>query len=288
MTEAKLGTADQVVGVVLPRGVSSISGDAFNGYTALRSLTIQPGCLKIEEGKVGMGEKTVGNWEPFYEGAMAGCISLATVTLPETCASIGRCAFLLCSGLLQLRVPGFLSGTASASASSVNRIGERAFYGCSRLTRVTIHPRVTSIGSLAFARCWNLAQVTFGPSMANTGEYPCGDCSCLARRTLRSEVASIGERAFYGCSGLTHLMIPSSVKSIEHRAFDGCSGLARLTIPGNIVRIGRGGRYSEVFWGVKGIERVTLVGGPLNPAVVESVEPALAPGAKVASRALAG
>jgi hypothetical protein len=52
MTESELGRVDKVVGVVLPSGVSSISGDAFNGYAALRSLTIQPGCLEIRDGIV--------------------------------------------------------------------------------------------------------------------------------------------------------------------------------------------------------------------------------------------
>jgi hypothetical protein len=49
-TEALLGTVDEVMGVVLPSGVSSVSGDAFKGYSALRSLMILPGCVEIEDG----------------------------------------------------------------------------------------------------------------------------------------------------------------------------------------------------------------------------------------------
>jgi hypothetical protein len=39
---------------------------------------------------------------------------------------------------------------------------------------------------------------------------------------------------------------------------------------------------------VKTLECVTLVGCPLNSAVVEAIEPALAPEAKIVSRVLAG
>jgi hypothetical protein len=62
--------------------------------------------------------------------------------------------------------------------------------------------------------------------------------------------------------------------------------LTRLTIPANIAQIGD--RFGGVFRGVTTLECVNLVGGQLAPAVVEAVEPALAPGAQVVSPVLAG
>jgi hypothetical protein len=81
-------------------------------------------------------------------------------------------------------------------------------------------------------------------------------------------------------------MIPLSVTNIGAWAFRDCSGLKEVTIPANIAEVGGG--YQEIFQGVTTLERVTLIGAPLNLAVVKAVGLALAPGAKVISQALAG
>ena len=62
------------------------------------------------------------------------------------------------------------------SAYSVTSIGDRAFYGCSGLTSVTIGNSVTRIGSSAFHYCSGLTSVT-----------------------IPNSVMSIGYRAFSGC-----------------------------------------------------------------------------------------
>jgi len=63
--------------------------------------------------------------------------------------------------------------------SSVTRIGDEAFYGCTRLTGMTIPNGVISIGSWAF---WN---------------------SGLTNVTITASVTEIGEGAFEDCDGLT-------------------------------------------------------------------------------------
>jgi hypothetical protein len=98
-------------------------------------------------------------------------------------------------------------------------------------------------------------------------------------------VTTIEGEAFRDCSGLTELVIPSSVTTIRGGAFRDCSGLRRLAISASLANIGDGDR--DVFRGVT-LDRVTLIGSPLDPAVVANLAPALAPGAKVISAALAG
>ena len=97
--------------------------------------------------------------------------------------------------------------TSLTLPSSVTRISESAFEGCSGLTSLTLPSSVTEIGGYAFK-----------------------GCSRLTSLTLPSSVTWIGKSAFDGCSRLTSLTLPSSVTWISESAFDGCSGLTSIYV----------------------------------------------------------
>ena len=91
--------------------------------------------------------------------------------------------------------------------TSNDKIGDNAFFGCSRLTSLTLPSGVTVIGSSAFE-----------------------NCSGLTSLTLPSGVAEIGSSAFENCSGLTSLTLPSGVTEIGYSAFNSCSGLTSIYV----------------------------------------------------------
>ena len=137
--------------------------------------------------------------------------------------------------------------------TSNDKLGNRAFYGCSGLTSLTIPSGVTSIGNQTFDGCSGLTSLIIPSSVTSIGGYAFEGCSGLTSLTIPSGVTSIGYYAFEGCSGLTSLTIPSSVTEIGWGAFEGCSGLTSLTIPSGVTSIG-----NSVFEGCSGLKSLTI------------------------------
>ena len=195
--------------LVIPDGVTSVGGHAFEDCRELISVTIPNSVISIEE----------------Y--AFAACKGLTSVTIPNSVASIGYGAFSDCSGLTSVNIP-----------NSVKKIGDHAFNGCSGLTSVTIPDSVTSIGSFAFYVCSGLTSVTIPNSVKKIGNYAFGYCKGLTSVTMSDSVASIGDKAFYNCYKLTSITIPNSVTTIGSSAFENCCNLKSVTIGNGVTSIG--------------------------------------------------
>ena len=161
------------------------------------------------------------------------------VTIPSTVNTIGNNAFYGCTGLTSVTIP-----------NSITSIGDQAFYGCTGLTSVTIPNSVTSIGEYAFYRCTGLTSVTIPNSVTSMGSAFYG-CTGLVSATIQNSVIDNG--AFNGCTGLTSVTIGNSVTSIGEYAFYRCTGLTSVTIPNSVTSIG-----DQAFYGCTGLTSVTI------------------------------
>ena len=124
--------------------------------------------------------------------AFAGCTKLASVTIPNTVATISVSAFRQCSSLISIVIP-----------DGVTFIGGHTFHTCTSLTSVTIGSGVTSIGRLAFAYCKSLTSITI-PNSVTTIDYSAfQSCTSLTSVTIGSGVTSIGTGVFRGCDAIT-------------------------------------------------------------------------------------
>ena len=181
-------------------------------------------------------------------------VSLTTIVMPTSIASIGNYAFGYCSGLKgNLTIP-----------NSVKTIGEHAFAFCSGFTgSLTIPNSMLNIGDYAFFVCSGLTgSLTIPNSVTNIGVSAFYACSGLkGNLTIGSSVATIGGGAFSDCSGLTgSLTIPNSVTSIWRYAFNGCIGLTgNLTISNSMTTI-----EDYTFWDCSGLKGSLTIGSAVT------------------------
>lgn len=99
----------------------------------------------------------------------------------------------------------------------VTAIGNKAFYGCKALKRVSTGSNVLSIGSKAFSGCKALKKVTILKKTKKIGASAFAKCSSLRTITIKTTSLtkkSIGKKAFHGIAKKAKFKLPSSKKRL--------------------------------------------------------------------------
>ena len=133
------------------------------------------------------------------------CISLASVTIPNSVTSIGEYAFYNCISLASVTIP-----------NSVTSIGESAFCYCKSLTSVTIGNGVTSIGRDAFSGCTGELTVNCNIPSALSYQYGAFYGSEFTKVTIGNSVTWIGSEAFSGCTVLKEIYCKPTTPPAVH------------------------------------------------------------------------
>lgn len=235
----------EVVDLVIPNSVQTISDYAFNRCTGIKSVTLGDSVITI--GK----------------NAFAVCPNLSSVVFSNSVISIGSNAFEYCSELnnvtigksvTSIGVGAFMECTNLKSVTiseSVTSIGMSAFLGCSQLESVNIPKSVTYIGEQVFRNCHNISSIIVA---SDNPYYDSRDfCDAIIRTETNSlisgckksfipnTITSIGADAFWWVN-LISVNIPNSVTKIGSCAFQGGS-IYYLSIPCSVTKIGNGALY---------------------------------------------
>jgi len=99
--------------------------------------------------------------------------------------------------------------------SSVEEIGEKAFFGIENLTKISFPQTIKKIGVSSFE-----------------------GCKMLPELKLPNFLVSIEDRAFFGCVSLEEVTIPDKVTTIGAEAFGECSSLKSVHLGENVTFIG--------------------------------------------------
>lgn len=257
----------------IPQFVSSIGASAFSNALNLENITIPLGVTDIGA------------------SAFSGCVNLKSLILPENAINIGNFAFseIVCMvDMSNCRITSIGSNTFNGYKgigltipSTVNSIGENAFYNCPNLTEILVAEENADFASI------NGALYTSDISVLL--QYPAGKSEGIF--ILPSQVELIAEKALYNCQNITaieaeqgnlkyqsdngalfcdnfrtlllypsgkkdaHYYMPSFVEKIESYAFRNCDNLIAVHFSENnmLKEIG-----SFAFYGCSNLAKADL------------------------------
>lgn len=126
-------------------------------------------------------------------------------------------------------------------------IGEKAFFGCSALEKVTLPESVTelhtsafencsslskaelrgvkTIGDRAFYNCVALSEISFSPSLREIGAFAFSVNTSLEKVTLPPNTELVSDKAFSRCTSLKTVTVFSETLKMSATALDGCTSL---------------------------------------------------------------
>lgn len=192
------------------------------------------------------------------DSAFINCLSVKSVTIPDSVTYIGEKAFQGCMYLTDLKLSNNITG-----------FGDYAFVGCRSLESITLPDKLEAVNNWMFSLCTSLKEITatensvnfctvdgvlFSKDMSTLVCYPVGKnqisysvpdsvttihrcafahCNGLTKIEIGNSVTTVGQFAFYSAANLTSLIISDSATSIDSTAFEYCEKLKEMTVSEN-------------------------------------------------------
>lgn len=218
-----------VESVVIPEGITRIDSGMYSMRTAKQTCGAFYNCVSLKSVTIPQSMEFIGT------NAFNSCTLLESVELPEKMDNIGDYAFYKCSALKTAELP-----------ENVGNAGGYLFYGCTGLESVVIPDRWTEVPDYAFYGCCALRTVVLPQYAENAGAYIFYDCTSLEGVNIPQGWTKIPDYTFYGCTALKNVEIPENITSVGNAAF-ARTGLESVVIPDSVLSIGTGVFYECEF-----------------------------------------
>ena len=200
--------------VIIPKNVTEIASEAFEGCTSIQTVIISNNVTKI-------GERV-----------FRYCSNLENLIIPNSVSQIGMASFVQCTSLSRITL-----------SQNIKEIPMGLFSGCNSLRRIRIPNSVTRIGTIAFINCSSLEHIIMPQNLQQIGDSAFANCSILKNIEIPFDTKTIGEKAFENCINLNDIVIPQAVTEIKRQTFKGCENLTRVVLKEQIRNID-----SYAFW----------------------------------------
>ena len=181
--------------------------------------------------------------------------------MPNTVETIAPGAFEYCKNLTSVTV-----------SDKVTEIVYKSFYGCEKLSTVTLPVSVKKIGEKAFSysgvktidlssivdiedRAFyntSVEKVNFSDSLTKIGSEAFSNCEELTDVKFGNGLTVISEYAFFRCTALKNVTLPKTLKEIQPFAFYYCTALEKIVIPASTQEIKAGA------FGSSGLKSITV------------------------------
>lgn len=251
--------------LVLPTGITKIYERGIWDCPALEEIVVPDGSQLQELAKSSLGAESLKHFT--FEGSTVlttigdevfkGKTKLESFTIPATVTSIGKSAFMGCTGLKTIT---FATGSqiktlgdgcfaecgfdSLALPDQIDSIGAEAFRSCTQLKTVHLSAKVRAINPTAFKWCSGITAYTVdesNPYFSATHGMLCDKAKTTLRlfpaglandeaTVIPPSITAIGDNAFYYCKNLTNIVIPQKVTKIGARAFGLDSKLNTITL----------------------------------------------------------
>ena len=216
------------------------AGEDFSNITALFNKTI----TSSFKDEATTSPLTYTIYNEAEVAAVDGCdVGAVDVTIPETITREGKSyiVYKIKDGT------GFYSGTfyqtrstleSVAISDKITKIGQHAFYDCSKLTGINWGENVREIGNYAFNSCSGLTSLVFPDSLRSIGTNTFVGCSNITSIILNEgleevERTNLGGYGAFAGTKITTLHIPASVKSLGENIVAGCDTIQTITVDAN-------------------------------------------------------
>lgn len=221
----------------LPDTLTSIGDSAFLNAKKLTSINFPStlteianyafsSCINLQEVDLSYTQiKTI------YSVYFDGCSKLSKIVLPNILSEIPENAF-----------KNFESLTTIIFPSTLENIGQGAFFGCVNLQEVDLKDTMLKIiESQTFYGCSKLIKISFPDSLWGLDNSAFSSCTSLEEINFPENFGVIGNNVFSGCSKLKKVNLNSNIKYIYHYAFDGCTSLSSISLPSSLKELGKAG-----------------------------------------------